>query len=49
MSENKEKVFYNKQAPKEWLKTLSQFGTDVNKPYLGSLSYCYIYAEVWQS
>ena len=33
-AEKEEKIFYNKRAPKEWLKALSQLGTDEYKPYL---------------
>ena len=33
-AEKEERTFYNKRAPESWLKDLSKFGTDFNKPFL---------------
>ncbi len=33
-AEAEEREFYEHRAPKEWLDTLEQFGTDANKPFL---------------
>ena len=41
-AEKEEKIFYNKRAPKEWLKALSQLGTDEYKPYLEIAPYLII-------
>ena len=38
-AEKKEKEFYEKRAPKEWLEALAPLGTDNNKPYLETAPY----------
>ena len=38
-AEKEEKAFYNSRASQEWLKDLSQFQTDWNKPFLESAPY----------
>jgi nitroreductase len=38
-AEKEEKEFYEKRAPKEWLKALAPLGTDNNKPYLEAAPY----------
>ena len=38
-AEREEKEFYEKRAPKEWLKALAPLGTDDNKPYLETAPY----------
>ena len=38
-AENEEKEFYEKKAPKEWLKALEPLGTDANKAFLETAPY----------